>query len=296
MSIGFYLQQPFAQHALLAATLIAIACGLLGPFVVSRGAAFAVHGTAELAFTGAAAGLLINGNPVLGALLGSLVVAAAIGLLGSRQRERDSAIGVVLAFGLGLGVLLLGYYRGFATEATNILFGYIYGVSNSQLWLLLAIVGAVLIVTATIYRPLLFASVDPELARARGVRVGLLGLVFLVLLAVTVTEAAQIVGTLLVLSLTITPAAAAQRLAARPVVLSSLSVLFALAAADGGIIANLAWPTIKASVFVTFISFGIYLACRVIGLAHHRTQRNATRRVTLRTNWLISTRQSENRP
>lgn len=296
MGIGFYLQQPFAQHALLAATLISIACGLLGPFVVSRAAAFAVHGTAELAFTGAAAGLLINGNPILGALVGSLVVAAAIALLGNRQRERDSAIGVVLAFGLGLGVLLLGYYQGFATEATNILFGYIYGVSIGQLWLLLAIVGIVLIVTAVIYRPLLFASVDPELAQARGVRVGPLGVLFLVLLAVTVTEAAQIVGTLLVLSLTITPAAAAQRLAARPMMLSALSVVFALVAADGGIIANLARPSIKASVFVTFISFGIYLACRLTGFFRQPASRRAPLPRGLPTVRLITRRQSEHQP
>jgi zinc/manganese transport system permease protein len=221
-----------------------------------------VHGTAELAFTGAAAGLLINGDPVLGALVGSLVVAGAIGVLGSRPRERDSAIGVILAFGLGLGVLLLGYYHGFATEATNILFGYIYGVSNDQLWLLLVIVGVVIVTTALIYRPLLFASVDADLAAARGVRIRLVGLIFLALLAVTVTEAAQIVGTLLVLSLTITPAASAQRLASRPALVTGLSVAFALLAADGGLVLNLLYPAVKASVFVTFISFGIYVAAR----------------------------------
>lgn len=277
MGLSFYLQQPFAQHALLAATLISIACGLLGPFVVSRGAAFAVHGTAELAFTGAAAGLLINGNPILGAIVGSVVVAGAIGTLGARSRERDSAIGVILAFGLGLGVLLLGYYQGFATEATNILFGYIYGVSTSQLLLLLVIVAIVLAVTAVIFRPLLFASVDPELAEARGVPVRLLGLVFLVLLAVTVTEAAQIVGTLLVLSLTITPAAAAQRLAARPAVVSALSVAFALLAADGGLLANLLRPSVKASVFVTFISFALYLVARLAApLLRHRARATLT--------------------
>jgi zinc/manganese transport system permease protein len=267
MGLSYFLQQPFAVHALLAAALISVACGLLGPFVVSRGAAFAVHGTAELAFTGAAAGLLINGNAVAGALVGSLVVATAIGLLGARARERDSAIGVILAFGLGLGVLLLGYYQGFATEATNILFGYVYGVSNSQLVLLLVIVAAVLVVTGVVYRPLLFASLDPETAEARGVRTRLVGLVFLLLLAVTVTEAAQIVGTLLVLSLTITPAASAQRLSARPLVVTGLSVGFALVAADGGLIANLDHPTVKASVFVTFISFAIYIAARLLAVA-----------------------------
>jgi zinc/manganese transport system permease protein len=270
--LSYYLQQPFAQHALIAAGLIAIACGLLGPFVVTRGAAFAVHGTAELAFTGAAAGLLISNDPVVGALVGSLVVATSIGVLGARARERDSAIGVILAFGLGLGVLLLGHYHGFATEATNILFGYIYGVSNSQLVILLAILAVVIVASAVMFRPLLFASVDPELAEARGVPVRLVGLLFLYLLAVTVTEAAQIVGTLLVLSLTITPAAAAQRLSARPAVVTGLSVLFAFVAADGGLVANLEHPTIKASVFVTFISFGLYVVARVAGPLLRRTR------------------------
>jgi zinc/manganese transport system permease protein len=264
-NLGFYLQQPFAQHALVAGALIAIACGLLGPFVVTRGAAFAVHGTAELAFTGAVAGLLVDSNAIAGALVGSIVVATLIGLLGARSRERDSAIGVILAAGLGLGVLLLGHYHGFASEATNILFGYIYGVSNSQLVLLLVIVVLVIIVMSVMFRPLLFASVDPDLAEARGVRTRLVGLVFLYVLALTVTEAAQIVGTLLVLSLTITPAAAAQRLSARPAVVTGLSVLFALVASDGGLVANLAQPSVKASVYITFISFGLYLLSRAVG-------------------------------
>jgi zinc/manganese transport system permease protein len=128
--------------------------------------------------------------------------------------------------------------------------------------ILLTIVAVVIIATAVIFRPLLFASVDPELAEARGVPVRAVGLAFLYLLAITVTEAAQIVGTLLVLSLTITPAAAAQRLSARPAVVMILSVLFALVAADGGLVANLQHPTVKASVFVTFISFGLYLMAR----------------------------------
>jgi zinc/manganese transport system permease protein len=264
MGLSFYLQQPFAQHALLAGALIAVASGLLGPFVVTRGAAFAVHGTAELAFTGAAAGLVVDGNAIQGALVGSVVVATLIGLLGARSRERDSAIGVILAAGLGLGVLLLGHYHGYASEATNILFGYIYGVSNGQLVLLVVIVVLVSVVTALMYRPLLFASVDPDLAEARGVRTRLVGLVFLYVLALTVTEAAQIVGTLLVLSLTITPAAAAQRLSARPAVVTGLSVLFALVASDGGLIANLAQPSVKASVYITFISFGLYLVARLV--------------------------------
>jgi zinc/manganese transport system permease protein len=269
MGLWFYLGQPFAQHALLAGSLVAITSGLIGPFIVTRKMAFAVHGTAELSFTGAAAGLLVVGDPVVGALTGSLVVATAIGLLGVRERERDSAIGVILAFGLGVGVYLLSLYHGFATEATNILFGQIFGVSSGQLLLLLGVAAGVLVATTILYRPLLFASVDADVAEARGVRLRLVGLLFLFVLALTVTEAAQIVGTLLVLSLAITPAAAAQRLSARPAVVTGLSILFALLACDGGLIASLESNTVKASVFVTVFSFGIYALARIAGGALH---------------------------
>lgn len=260
-----YLSLPFAQHALLAATIVAVCCGLIGPFVLSRGLAFAVHGTSELAFTGAAAALLLGINPLIGALLGSVVVALGIGLLGTRERERDATIGILLAFGLGLGVLLLGFYRGFATAATNILFGNIFGVSVDQLVVLLVLGLLVAATIAVTYRPLLFASVDPQVASARGVPVGRLGLLFLLILAITVTSAAQIVGTLLVLSLAITPAAAAGRLSAKPVTVTLLSVAFALVAADGGILISLASGSIKPSVVVAGLSFGIYVIARAVG-------------------------------
>ena len=259
-----YLNLPFAQHALLAGALVGVTCGLIGPFVVTRGMAFAVHGTSELAFTGAAAGLLVANNPVAGALCGALLVAIIIGLLGARERERDSSIGVILAFGLGVGVLLLSHYHGFATAATNILFGNIFGVSNNQLRGLVAIGIVVIAVMAVIYRPLLFASVDPDVAGARGVRTRTLGIVFLLVLAFTVTEAAQVVGTLLVLSLAITPAAAAQRLSPNPLVVTGLAVAFALVASVGGILASLASTTVKPTVFVTSFSFAIYVLARIV--------------------------------
>jgi zinc/manganese transport system permease protein len=273
LGAALYLSQPFAQHALIAGALVAVTCGLIGPFVVTRGMAFAVHGTSELAFTGAAAGLLVDNNPIGGALIGALIVATVIGALGVRERERDSAIGVILAFGLGLGVLLLGYYHGFATAATNILFGSIFGVSNDQLYALLAIGAGVVVVMAFVYRPLLFASVDADVATARGVAVRPLGFVFLIVLALTVTAAAQVVGTLLVLSLAITPAAAAQRWSPNPLRVTALSVGFALVAADGGILASLASTTVKPSVFVTSISFAIYLVSRVLGPRFSRRTR-----------------------
>ncbi|WP_082943073.1 metal ABC transporter permease [Mycobacterium sp. 852002-40037_SCH5390672] len=263
MTLWDYLHVTFVQNALIAATLVAVTAGLIGPFVIIRDLAFAVHGTAELAFTGAAAGLLVANNPVLGALLGSVVVATAIGLLGDRPRERNSAIGVILAFGLGVGVYLLSLYTGFATAATNILFGQLFGVSPSQIALLIVVAVAVLATMTLLYRPLLFASVDPDVALARGVPTRLVGLLFVYLLALTVTEAAQIVGTLLVLSLAITPAAAATRLTARTPVLIALSIGFALIAADGGLLLGLLRPNVKASVFISSISFAIYAVVRL---------------------------------
>lgn len=275
MNLSAYLSETFVRNALLAASLVAVTAGLIGPLIVVRDLAFAVHGTAELAFTGAAAGLVAANNPLLGALLGSIVVATAIGLLGHRQRERNSAIGVILAFGLGVGVYLLSLYKGFATAATNILFGQIFGVSPGQITLLIAIAAGVLIVMTALYRPLLFASVDPELAEARGVRTRLLGLLFVYVLALTVTEAAQVVGTLLVLSLAITPAAAAGRLSARTPVVIATSIAFALIAADGGLVLSLVRPDVKASVFISTISFALYVLARIITPALSRYRNRA---------------------
>jgi len=265
MGIGYYLQFGFAQHALEAAFLVAASCGLIGPFVITRSMAFAVHGTSELAFTGAVGGLLIGGNPLVGALVGAVVVAGLIGTMGQRPSERDSSIGVILAAGLGLGVYLLGFYHGFASEALNILFGNIFGVSTGQIILLAGIALGVAVVMGVLWRPLLFSSVDPDVAQARGVRTGLLGLIFLFVLAITVTEAAQLVGTLLVLSLAITPAAAAQRLSASPTVVTVLSVVFAIVSAEGGLLLSFQFATVKPSVLIVAISFLLYVVSRFAG-------------------------------
>jgi zinc/manganese transport system permease protein len=274
MGIGYYLQFGFAQHALEAAFLVATSCGLIGPFVISRSMAFAVHGTSELAFTGAVGGLLVGDNPIAGALVGAVVVAGLIGTMGQRSSERDSSIGVILAGGLGLGVYLLGFYHGYASEALNILFGNIFGVSTGQIILLAAIALGVAIVMAVLWRPLLFSSVDPDVAQARGVRTGLLGFIFLFVLAITVTEAAQLVGTLLVLSLAITPAAAAQRLSASPASAAALSVVFAVVSAEGGLLLSFQFASVKPSVLIVALSFFIYVIARLVGptLATRRRQ------------------------
>ena len=209
-------QYPFVHQALMAGVITAIMTGVVGPFVVMRNMGFAVHGLAEVGFTGAAGAVLFDASPEVGVLVAALVTALAIGVLGVRLRERDIAIGAVLAFGLGLGVLFLTLYTRYATEAFSILFGTILAVSLDDVVRSAVVAVVALSALAVIYRPLRFASVDPEVAAARGVPIGLLSAVFLVILALAVTEAVEVVGVLLIVTLLITPAGAAQRLTANP--------------------------------------------------------------------------------
>jgi zinc/manganese transport system permease protein len=256
------LAQHFIHTALLAGAVVAVVSGAIGIFVVTRGASFAVHAISELGFTGAAGALVVGIDPVIGMIGGSLGVGLVLGVLSLRGRERDSAIGAVLAFGLGIGVLFLSLYHGYATQATNLLFGSIVGVSDRQLLELAVVAFIVIAGIAVVYRPLLFSSVDPEVAAARGVPLRALSVAIFLLLALTTAEAIQVVGVLLVLTLVITPAAAAQRLTARPALALALSVLIALTATEGGILLSLAqpWPT---SFFISAISFSVYVAARV---------------------------------
>jgi zinc/manganese transport system permease protein len=259
------LAQHFVHTALLAGAVVAVVSGSIGVFVVTRGASFAVHAISELGFTGAAGALVLGLDPVIGMISGSLVVGLVLGLLSLRGRERDSAIGAVLAFGLGIGVLFLSLYHGYATQATNLLFGSIVGVSERQLLELTIVALIVTVGLAVCYRPLLFSSVDPEVAAARGVPLRALSVIIFLLLALTTAEAIQVVGVLLVLTLVITPAAAAQRLTARPGLAVVLSIVIALAATEGGILLSLAqpWPT---SFFISAISFAVYVAARLVNV------------------------------
>jgi zinc/manganese transport system permease protein len=255
------LAQHFVHTALWAGAVVAVVSGAIGIFVVTRGASFAVHAISELGFTGAAGALVVGLDPVIGMIGGSLGVGLVLGLLSLRGRERDSAIGAVLAFGLGVGVLFLSLYHGYATQATNLLFGSIVGVSDRQLLELGVVAFIVIVGIAGLYRPLLFSSVDPEVAAARGVPLRALSVAIFLLLALTTAEAIQVVGVLLVLTLVITPAAAAQRLTARPALALGLSIAIALVATEGGILLSLAqpWPT---SFFISAISFSAYVAAR----------------------------------
>jgi zinc/manganese transport system permease protein len=252
----------FVQNALIAGVLVAIVAGLVSRFVVARNMSFAVHALAEVGFTGSAGFILIGLSPVLGLLTGSVVTALLIGALGLRIRERDSVVGVIMAFGLGLGVLFITLYPRYATEAFAILFGAITAVSTTDLILLL-VVGVVTITgLAVMYRPLTFATVDPVVAEARGVPVRLVSILFLLMLAAAVAEAVQIVGVLLILTLLITPGATAERLTSQPGLATVVSVAVALVATVGGILLALV-TAVPVSFFVTTIAFACYLAARL---------------------------------
>jgi zinc/manganese transport system permease protein len=251
----------FVQNAIVAGVIIAIVAGVVSPFVVARNMSFAVHSLSELGFTGAAGFILIGLSPVLGLLAGSAVTALFIGALGARVRGRDSIIGLVMAFGLGLGVLFITLYPKYASEAFALLFGTINGVSHGDVLFLAAIAIAVLAVLGVVYRPLTFATVDPEVAEARGVPVRALGIVFLLVMAAAVSEAIQIVGVLLILTLLITPGATAERLTPRPGQATLYSVGVALFCTIGGILLALV-TNAPVSVFVTSLSFGSYLVAR----------------------------------
>ncbi|RPA65586.1 metal ABC transporter permease [Gordonia oryzae] len=257
------LHYDFVWQALIALALLGVLSGVLAPLIVSRQMSFAVHGASELSVTGAAAALLAGVSINLGGVIGAVLAAAVFGFMGNRARERDSVIGVVMAFGLGLGVLFLALYgrigAGFA-----LLTGQVVSVGVHGMAAIAITTAVVLAVLAVVYRPVLFASLDPRVAQARGVPMRALSVVFAILVGLAAAQGVQIIGALLVMSLMITPGAAAARLSANPTVVLGLSVLFAEIAALGGLLLSLA-PQLPVSVFVTTISFVIYLVCRAIG-------------------------------
>jgi zinc/manganese transport system permease protein len=264
------------QNSVYAGILLGLVGGLIGVFVVQRDLAFAVHGISELSFAGAAAGLLLGVGVVEGSLIGSVIAAGIIGVLGSRARERNSITAVLMPFGLGLGILCLALYPGRDANKFGLLTGQIVAVDDPRLGSLAIIAVIVLAGLAIVWRPLGFASVDAEVAAARGVPVRALSLVFMLLLALAVSVSVQIVGALLVLSILVTPAAAALRISASPFWVPVLSTAFALVSLVGGILLALG-SSVPISPYVTTISFLIYVACRVVG--SRRTVRRRERRL-----------------
>lgn len=252
------------QASVYAGALLGIVGGLIGVFVMQRDMAFAVHGISELSFAGAAGALLLGVNVVVGSVAGSLVAAAIIGLLGARARDRNSIIGVLMPFGLGLGILFLALYPGRSGNKFGLLTGQIVSVDFPQLGLLVTLSILVLAVLLVIWRPLTFDSLDPDVAAARGVPSRTLSLAFMVLLGLTVAVSVQVIGALLVLALLVTPAAAAMRVSASTVLVPVLSMVFGFVSAVGGILIAIG-TSLPISPFITTISFLIYLVCRLVG-------------------------------
>ncbi|GGL91273.1 metal ABC transporter permease [Glutamicibacter protophormiae] len=254
---------PLVGNSLVAGAALGIVGGLIGIFIMMRDMAFAVHGIAELSFAGAAFALLIGVDVVTGSVFGSLIAALILGVLGTRARDRNSITGVLMPFGLGLGILFLSLYEGRSANKFGLLTGQIVAVDDVQLGGMLMLSAVVVLALALIWRPLTFASADPVVANARGVRTAGLSIIFMMVLALAVAVTIQVVGALLVLALLITPAAAAMRVSSNPVLTVILSVLFAELAVVGGILLALA-GSLPISPYVTTISFVIYLVCRGI--------------------------------
>ncbi|HEU0205981.1 MAG TPA: metal ABC transporter permease [Pseudolysinimonas sp.] len=266
------------QNSILAGAVLGVVGGLIGVFVMSRDLAFAVHGISELSFAGAAAGLLLGVGVVEGSVVGSIIAAAVIGLLGSRARDRNSITAVLMPFGLGLGILCLALYPGRTSNKFGLLTGQIVAVDDPKLNSLALISLIVVVGLFLVWRPLTFASVDADVAAARGVPVRALSLVFMLLLGLAVAVSVQVVGALLVLSVLVTPAAAALRVSASPFWVPVLSTVFALVSLVGGILLALG-SSVPISPYVTTISFLIYLVCRVGSVRRSRRGRDRRQRV-----------------
>ncbi|HEY3912260.1 MAG TPA: metal ABC transporter permease [Stellaceae bacterium] len=251
------LDYDFMRTAFMAGGVVAIVAGAVGFFLVLRNLTFAGHALSHVGFAGATGSVLLGIGALWGLLAFTLVAAVAMGLLGDRLRQRDVAVGIVLSLALGLGVLFLYLYTTSATEATAILFGNLLGVGLGALWGLLGLSVIALLLLAAISRPLLFATLAPELAEAKRVSLRLVSVLFLTIVAVAVAEAAQVVGVLLVFALMVGPAAAALRLASRLRSGIALSVILAVAETWGGI-ALAYWTDWPTTFWIVLLSCLVY--------------------------------------
>lgn len=262
------LSLDFMRYAFLAGTVIAIVSGLVGYFVVLRNLVFANDVLAHVTFIGALLAAIVGSDPLLGLFGLTMVVALGISLLGTRAHAQDVEIGTVLAWVLGLGALLLSIYTSQASGANstigvNYLFGSILGLQAQQANVVVVIGLVIIVLLLVIARPLLFASIDPEVARVRGVPVSSISAIFLLLLALSIAEAVPAVGALLNSALLITPAAIAQRLVARPFVALFLSALLSLTFVWMGLIIGFYTPypvsfLISTLAFISYVTLVTY--------------------------------------
>lgn len=255
---------PFMVNAFRAGTIVAVAAAVMGWFMVLRRQSFAGHTLAVVGFPGAAGATLIGVSATYGYFAFCVSAALVIGVIPRAGRDADgheSALtGTIQAFLLACGFLFTALYKGLLGGVTSLLFGSFLGITTTQVWVLLGVAVAVLVVLAAIARPLLFASVDPDVAAARGVPVRLLAILFLVLLGAAVAGASQITGSLLVFALLVMPAATAQTLIARPALSIALSVALALTVTWLGLIAAYYSPYPIGFYVATFAFAGYVLA------------------------------------
>lgn len=239
------LEYDFMRNAFLAGGIVAVLAGAVGFFLVLRNLTFAGHALSHVGFAGATGAALLGIAPLWGLLALTLAAALGMGLLGEHLRNRDVAVGVILALALALGVLFLSLYTSHAAAATAILFGNVLGVDVYTLWSLLALSVLGLLALGFISRPLLLSTLQPELAQAKGVSLRLISVLFLAIVAVAVAESAQVVGVLLIFALMVGPAAAALRFSSRVGWGIGLSILLALLETWLGIAAAYLtdWPT-----------------------------------------------------
>ena len=252
------LDYDFMRHAFVASGIVAVLAGFVGYFLVLRGQAFAGHALSHVGFAGATGAVLIGASPLAGMIGITVLGGVLMGALGEKFVERDIAIGVILTFSLGLGLLFLHFFTAYATAATSLLFGDVLGVNMAMIYELLGLTVLALGTLAIISRPLLFASLNPELAEAKGVSMRALGVLFLGLVGLTTAACAQIVGVLLVFALMVGPAATAQRLTTRVLPGFILAAAIAIAEAWAGIALSYYtnWP---ASFWISALSGSLYL-------------------------------------
>jgi zinc/manganese transport system permease protein len=254
----------FFRNALLAGTPIALASGLIGYFVVLRAQVFAGDALSHVAFTGALAAAAAGIDVRIGLFTATIAIALLLGLLGERSHPDDVEIGIMFAAILGLGVLFLAIFSegtsgGNGLLGARTLFGSIFGLSGADATLAALVAAGIIIVLLAIARPLLFASLDPAVAAARGVPVRLLGLLLLALLGATAAEATQAIGALLLLGLLAAPAGAAQRLTPNPYHALGLSAAIAVISTWLGLILSYQIPRLPPSSATIAIATGIYL-------------------------------------
>lgn len=259
------LAQEFMRNALVTGSVVGLACGLVGWFLVLRAQVFAGDALGHVAFTGALAAAAIGIDIKAGLFVATILGGAAIGVLGDRARTDDVVIGSILAWVLGIGVLCLSIFTtnasgGNGTAGVRVLFGSIFGLSSSDVRTSVLLAAIAALVLCVVARPLLFASVDAGVAAAQGVPVRVLGIVFLALVGLVAAQATQAVGALLLLGLLSAPAAAAHRLSTRPWVGLGLSALFALGSVWGGLSLAYVFPTLPPSTMVTALAVAMYAA------------------------------------